>query len=198
MASRLTTGSLASRPGDGEVPVQGGFPAAIAFQVRPQYVEPDKSYSADLTTLLDQRYTAQRASRVAGRLPNWCAPESTWTARVHWDASTPCGRDIGTSSSTCLLGQREPDLRPRLSGNARTALLPIEITHGEGSDIQHGAQRPAGRVTAVLSNFDYTTGDAVSTAHGGFTRIDTPVGLKAGDRRSGRGRVSCRPNGATS
>jgi hypothetical protein len=49
--------------------------------------------------------------------------------------------------------------------------------------IQYGAPRPAGRVTAVLNNFDYTTGDAVSTAHGGFTRIDTPVGLKAGARQ---------------
>jgi hypothetical protein len=48
----------------GEVPVQGEFPAAIALRVLPQYVEPDKSYPADLTTLLDQRYMAQRASRV--------------------------------------------------------------------------------------------------------------------------------------
>jgi hypothetical protein len=48
--------------------------------------------------------------------------------------------------------------------------------------IEYGAQRPTGRVTAVLNNFDYTTGDGVSTARGGFTRIDTPVGLKAGDR----------------
>jgi lysophospholipase L1-like esterase len=48
----------------GEVPVQGEFPDAIAFRVRPEYVEPDRSYPADLTTLLDQRYSAQRASRV--------------------------------------------------------------------------------------------------------------------------------------
>jgi lysophospholipase L1-like esterase len=48
----------------GEVPVAGEFPAAIAFQVRPQFVEPDRSYPAVLTTLLAQRYTAQGASRV--------------------------------------------------------------------------------------------------------------------------------------
>ena len=48
----------------GEVPLPGGFPAAIAFRVRPRNVEPDRSYPADLTTLLAQRYTAQGASRV--------------------------------------------------------------------------------------------------------------------------------------
>jgi lysophospholipase L1-like esterase len=48
----------------GEVPVAGEFPEAIAFRLRPQYVEPDRSYPADLTTLLAQRYTAQGASRV--------------------------------------------------------------------------------------------------------------------------------------
>jgi GDSL-like lipase/acylhydrolase family protein/HYR domain-containing protein len=48
----------------GEVPLAGGFPAAIAFRVRPRNVEPDRSYPADLTTSLAQRYTAQGASRV--------------------------------------------------------------------------------------------------------------------------------------
>jgi lysophospholipase L1-like esterase len=48
----------------GEVPVAGEFPAAVEFRVRPQFVEPDRSYPADLTALLAQRYTAQGASRV--------------------------------------------------------------------------------------------------------------------------------------
>jgi lysophospholipase L1-like esterase len=43
---------------EGEVPVFG------EFSLRPQFVEPDKSYPADLTILLAQRYTAQGASRV--------------------------------------------------------------------------------------------------------------------------------------
>jgi hypothetical protein len=47
--------------------------------------------------------------------------------------------------------------------------------------IQYGAQRPVARATALLNNFDYTCGDAVST-DGGFTRIGTPLGLNAGDR----------------
>jgi len=25
---------------------------------------------------------------ISGRLPNWCAPESTWKAPVHWEATT--------------------------------------------------------------------------------------------------------------
>jgi lysophospholipase L1-like esterase len=54
---------------EGEVPVQGEFPAAIAFRVRPQFVEPDRSYPAVLTTLLAQRYTAQGASRVDAFTP---------------------------------------------------------------------------------------------------------------------------------
>jgi lysophospholipase L1-like esterase len=49
---------------EGEVPVQGEFPAARAPGVRPQFVEPDRSYPAELTTLLAQRYKAQGASRV--------------------------------------------------------------------------------------------------------------------------------------
>jgi lysophospholipase L1-like esterase len=43
---------------EGEVPVAG------EFAIRPRFVEPDKSYPADLTALLAQRYTAQGASRV--------------------------------------------------------------------------------------------------------------------------------------
>jgi lysophospholipase L1-like esterase len=43
---------------EGEVPVAG------EFSIRPQFVEPDKSYPADLTTSLWQRYTAQGASRI--------------------------------------------------------------------------------------------------------------------------------------
>lgn len=43
---------------EGEVPVAG------EFSIRPQFVEPDYAYPADLTTLLTQRYTAQGASRV--------------------------------------------------------------------------------------------------------------------------------------
>ena len=46
------------------MPVPGEFPAVIAFRIRPNYVEPDRSYPADLTTLLAQRYTAQGASRL--------------------------------------------------------------------------------------------------------------------------------------
>jgi lysophospholipase L1-like esterase len=43
---------------EGEVPVIG------EFSIRPQFVEPDKSYPADLTTLLAQRYATQGASRL--------------------------------------------------------------------------------------------------------------------------------------
>jgi lysophospholipase L1-like esterase len=43
---------------EGEVPVSG------EFRIRPRFVEPAKSYPADITTLLAQRYTAQGASRV--------------------------------------------------------------------------------------------------------------------------------------
>jgi lysophospholipase L1-like esterase len=43
---------------EGEVPVAG------EFSLRPQFVEPDKSYPADLSSLLSQRYTAQGATRV--------------------------------------------------------------------------------------------------------------------------------------
>jgi hypothetical protein len=49
--------------------------------------------------------------------------------------------------------------------------------------IEYGAQRLITRVTALLNNFDYTTGDAVGTENGGFTRLDTPVVLTAGDRQ---------------
>lgn len=51
------------------------------------------------------------------------------------------------------------------------------------SRIQYGDQRVVAHVTALLNNFDYTTGDAVGTENGGFTRIDTPVGLEAGGRQ---------------
>jgi lysophospholipase L1-like esterase len=43
---------------EGEVPVAG------EFAIRPHLVEPDRSYPADLTTLLASRYTAQGASRL--------------------------------------------------------------------------------------------------------------------------------------
>jgi lysophospholipase L1-like esterase len=43
---------------EGEVPVAG------EFSLRQKFVEPDKSYPADLTILLAQRYTAQGAARV--------------------------------------------------------------------------------------------------------------------------------------
>jgi lysophospholipase L1-like esterase len=43
---------------EGEVPVLG------EFSLGPQFVEPDKSYPADLTILLAQRYTGQGAARV--------------------------------------------------------------------------------------------------------------------------------------
>jgi lysophospholipase L1-like esterase len=43
---------------EGEVPVFG------EFSLRPRFVEPDKSYPADLTTLIARRYAAQGASRL--------------------------------------------------------------------------------------------------------------------------------------
>jgi lysophospholipase L1-like esterase len=43
---------------EGEVPMFG------EFLIRPRFVEPDKSYPADITTMLAQRYTAQGAARV--------------------------------------------------------------------------------------------------------------------------------------
>jgi lysophospholipase L1-like esterase len=49
---------------EGEVPAPGELTARIAFRVHPQYVEPERSYPADLTTLIAQRYAAQGASRV--------------------------------------------------------------------------------------------------------------------------------------
>jgi lysophospholipase L1-like esterase len=43
---------------EGEVPVFG------EFSLRPRFVEPDKAYPADLTTLIARRYAAQGASRL--------------------------------------------------------------------------------------------------------------------------------------
>jgi lysophospholipase L1-like esterase len=48
----------------GDSITEGEVPAFGEFSIRPQFVEPDRSYPADLTNLLAQRYTAQGASRV--------------------------------------------------------------------------------------------------------------------------------------
>lgn len=70
--------------------------------------------------------------------------------------------------------------RPTPSGSKRGCSL-VSPVNGPAR-IQYGAQRPIARATALLNNFDYTCGDAVSTDTGGFTRIGTPLGLSAGDR----------------
>jgi len=54
---------------EGEVPVAG------EFIIRPHFVEPDKSYPADLTTLLGQRYIAQGA---VTRLDAFCTNDPTF------------------------------------------------------------------------------------------------------------------------
>jgi lysophospholipase L1-like esterase len=48
----------------GDSITEGEVPAVGEFRIRPRFVEADKSYPADITTLLAQRYTAQGASRV--------------------------------------------------------------------------------------------------------------------------------------
>ena len=49
--------------------------------------------------------------------------------------------------------------------------------------IQYGHERPIARVTALMNNFNYRYGDSVKTGARGFTRIGTPLGVNAGNRR---------------
>ena len=48
--------------------------------------------------------------------------------------------------------------------------------------IAYGAQRLVVKAEALLNNFDYETGDLVTTKKGGFTRQGTPLAVNAGNR----------------
>jgi lysophospholipase L1-like esterase len=101
---------------EGEVPAPGEFPAAIARGVRSKYVEPDRSYPADLTTLLSQRYTVQGASRVdafifiLGSDDNDCTP----------DPPAPTASGIVVINAGCLGAQaNDPKTLMRLQDKIR-------------------------------------------------------------------------------
>ena len=54
----------------GDSITEGEVQTPIPFRIRPHDVEPDKSYPADLVTLLARRYTSQGAARVDARCTN--------------------------------------------------------------------------------------------------------------------------------
>jgi lysophospholipase L1-like esterase len=60
-APRLTVTTILAF---GDSITEGEVPVAGEFSIRPTYVETDKSYPADLSVLLAQRYTAQSVTRV--------------------------------------------------------------------------------------------------------------------------------------
>jgi lysophospholipase L1-like esterase len=82
---------------EGEVPVVG------EFSLRPQFVEPDRSYPADLTTLLAQRYTAQGASRLDAFTVGVANTTNCWT-----DPPRPMTSGIVVINAGCL-GERAQD-----------------------------------------------------------------------------------------
>jgi lysophospholipase L1-like esterase len=79
---------------EGEVPVAG------EFGIRPRFVEPDKSYPADLTTLLAMRYTAQGALRIDAFS---VSPSNCWN-----DPPPPTTSGIVVINAGCL-GERAQD-----------------------------------------------------------------------------------------
>jgi hypothetical protein len=78
-----------------------------------------------------ERLNALRFTRT-GRLSMWSRQPAQPRARPPRDGGH---RQRAPGDDHADQRQREPDVRPRLSGDAHTPLLPIDIAHGEGSDI---------------------------------------------------------------
>ena len=103
---------------EGEVPVAG------EFFIRPQFVEPDHSYPANLTTLLAQRYTAQGASRVDAFTfilssdSNDCTPDERMTTGMFARSRARMALMVRPAVKQNMTGRRERPAWRRLVGLA--------------------------------------------------------------------------------
>ena len=134
---------------EGEVPVLG------EFSIRPKLVEPDKSYPADITTLLAQRYTGQGASRVdaftfiPGGDSNDCTP----------DPPAPTTPGIVVINAGCLGAQaKDPQTLKRLNDKIRTYQPDVMLLLIGVNDLD--PRNPDASISAALQGVQALTASA--------------------------------------
>jgi lysophospholipase L1-like esterase len=148
----------------GDSITEGEVPGARTFSIRPHDVVPDKSYPADLVTLLAQRYTAQGASRLDAYCTN--------------DPPVPTTAGILVVNAGCL-GERAEDATTLARLNDKIATYhPDAVLLLEGvNDLS--STHPDASISAGVQGVQTLIGSAES--HGARVMVGTLLPAIAGD-----------------